>query len=284
MQFGMPTLIENSTLEDNIALCQSLGLKFIELNMNFPEYQVDKLEQIERLTEAAGAAGIYYTIHLDENLNIADFNPLVSDAYLETARRTIDVARRLIPLRDRYGDSTQPLTVNMHMHHGIYITLPDRKVQMYDRDFETYMSSFEAFRAKSEEWVGDSDIVIVIENTDGFRDYEKKAIEYLLESPKFGLTWDIGHSRAVGEKDVPFIMEHSDRLMHFHIHDGSEIPPKNHLALGDGEIDLADRLSLAESRNARCVLETKTVEALRKSVEWLLAEKLGRISEVGKSL
>ncbi len=280
----MPTLIENSTLEDNIALCQSLGLKFIELNMNFPEYQVDKLEQIDRLTEAAGAAGIYYTIHLDENLNIADFNPLVSDAYLETVRRTIDVARRLIPLRDRYGDSTQPITVNMHMHHGIYITLPDRKVQMYDRDFETYMSSFEAFRAKSEEWVGDSDIVIVIENTDGFRDYEKKAIEYLLESPKFGLTWDIGHSRAVGEKDVPFIMEHSDRLMHFHIHDGSEIPPKNHLALGDGEIDLADRLSLAESRNARCVLETKTVEALRKSVEWLLAEKLGRISEVGKSL
>lgn len=272
IQFGMPTLIENSTLEDNIALCQSLGLKFIELNMNFPEYQVDKLEQIERLTEAAGAAGIYYTIHLDENLNIADFNPLVSDAYLETVRRTIDVARRLIPLRDRYGDSTQPLTVNMHMHHGIYITLPDRKVQMYDRDFETYMSSFEAFRAKSEEWVGDSDIVIVIENTDGFRDYEKKAIEYLLESPKFGLTWDIGHSRAVGEKDVPFIMEHSDRLMHFHIHDGSEIPPKNHLALGDGEIDLADRLSLAESRNARCVLETKTVEALRKSVEWLHAE------------
>lgn len=284
IQFGMPTLIENSTLEDNIALCQSLGLKFIELNMNFPEYQVDKLEQIDRLTEAAGAAGIYYTIHLDENLNIADFNPLVSDAYLETVRRTIDVARRLIPLRDRYGDSTQPITVNMHMHHGIYITLPDRKVQMYDRDFETYMSSFEAFRAKSEEWVGDSDIVIVIENTDGFRDYEKKAIEYLLESPKFGLTWDIGHSRAVGEKDVPFIMEHSDRLMHFHIHDGSEIPPKNHLALGDGEIDLADRLSLAESRNARCVLETKTVEALRKSVEWLLAEKLGRISEVGKSL
>ena len=36
MQFGMPTLIENKTLEDNIALCKRLGLKFIELNMNFP--------------------------------------------------------------------------------------------------------------------------------------------------------------------------------------------------------------------------------------------------------
>ena len=269
MQFGMPTLIENKTLEENIDLCSSLGLKFIELNMNFPEYQVDELEQTNRLIDLADKAGIYYTIHLDENLNIADFNRLVSEAYLETVRRSIEVAKALLPLRDLYGDASQPLTLNMHMHHGIYITLPDRKVQMYDRDFDTYMKSFSVFREKCEEWIGDSDIMIAVENTDGFREYEKKAIEFLLESPKFGLTWDIGHSKATGEKDVPFIMSHKDHLIHFHIHDGSEVPPRNHLALGDGEIDLKERISLAKERNARCVLETKTIEALKKSVLWL---------------
>lgn len=269
MQFGMPTLIENKTLEDNINLCSSLGLNFIELNMNFPEYQVDLLEETDRLIEFADKAGIYYTIHLDENLNIADFNRLVSDAYLETVRRSIEVTKALLPLRDSYGDASQPLTLNMHMHHGIYITLPDRKVQMYDRDFDTYMKSFSVYREKCEEWIGDSDIMIAVENTDGFREYEKKAIEFLLESPKFGLTWDIGHSKATGEKDVPFIMSHKDHLIHFHIHDGSAVPPRNHLALGDGEIDLKERLSLAEQRNARCVLETKTIEALKKSVLWL---------------
>ena len=269
MQFGMPTLIEDKTLEDNINLCSSLGLNFIELNMNFPEYQVDLLEETDRLIEFADKAGIYYTIHLDENLNIADFNRLVSDAYLETVRRSIEVTKALLPLRDSYGDASQPLTLNMHMHHGIYITLPDRKVQMYDRDFDTYMKSFSVFREKCEEWIGDSDIMIAVENTDGFREYEKKAIEFLLESPKFGLTWDIGHSKATGEKDVPFIMSHKDHLIHFHIHDGSEVLPRNHLALGDGEIDLKERLSLAEQRNARCVLETKTIEALKKSVLWL---------------
>lgn len=272
IQFGMPTLIENSTLEDNIALCRSLGLQFIELNMNFPEYQADQIGQTDRLFSLAEKAGIHYTIHLDENLNIADFNRLVSEAYLETVRRCIEAAGKLLALRDRYGDSRQPLTLNMHMNHGIFITLPDRKVQMYDRDFETYMKSFELFRSRCEEWIGGSDIRVVIENTDGFRGYEKKAIEYLLASPVFGLTWDIGHSRAAGEKDVPFIMEHQDRLMHFHIHDGTENPPRNHLALGDGEIGLADRLKLAESRNARCVLETKTIEALKKSVQWLKRE------------
>ena len=269
MQFGMPTLIENRTLQDNIDLCKSLGLQFIELNMNFPEYQADMLEQTELFTGPAEKAGIYYTVHLDENLNIADFNQLVTDAYLETVRRSIEVLKKLLPLRDAYGDKSQPLTLNMHMHHGIYITLPDRKVQMYERDFDTYIASFAKFRSLCEEWIGESGIKIAVENTDGFREYEKKAIEYLLESPVFGLTWDIGHSKATGEKDVPFIMDHKDRLIHFHIHDGSEQPPKNHLALGDGEIDLASRLVLAKNRGARCVLETKTVEALKKSVEWL---------------
>ena len=269
MQFGMPTLIENHTLEDNVNLCESLGLKFIELNMNFPEYQVEKLEDTDYLKSLADKAGIYYTIHLDENLNIADFNQLVTDAYLETVRRTIEVAKKLLILRDKYGDKTQPLTINMHMHHGIYITLPDKKVQMYERDFDTYMKSFETFRNKCEKWIGESDIKICIENTDGFKEYEKKAIEYLLGSPKFGLTWDIGHSKAVKEIDVPFILQNKDRLVHFHIHDGKEEPPKNHLALGDGEINLAERLNLASERNARCVLETKTIEALKNSAKWL---------------
>lgn len=272
MQFGMPTLIENRTLEDNINLCSRLGLDFIELNMNFPEYQLETLERTDFLLDAGGRKKIYFTIHLDENLNVADFNSLVSEAYLETVRRTINAAKKLVPLCKKYGDKNQPLTLNMHMNHGIYITLPDKKVRMYERDFETYLKSYERFKSKCGEWIGDADIKIVVENTDGFMDYEKHAIEMLLESPHFALTWDIGHSKAVHEIDVPFIMEHVDRLIHFHIHDGSENPPKNHLALGDGEIDIAERLRLAGSCNARCVLETKTVAALEKSVDYL---KLG---------
>ena len=269
LQFGMPTLIENRSLQENIALCSDLGLKFIELNMNYPEYQLKALEQTEVFLEAAGQAGIHYTIHLDENLDIADFNPLVSKAYLETVRRTIEVAKKMLPLKNRFGNPVQPLILNMHMNHGIHITLPDRKVQMYERDFDAYMRSFTEFCSSCEDWIGSEDIRISIENTDGFREYEKKAIEYLLESPVFTLTWDIGHSKAVHEKDVPFIQKHQDRLAHFHIHDGTEAPPKNHLALGDGEIDLAERLRLAESLNTRCVLETKTSEALSQSVSWL---------------
>ena len=274
MQFGVPTLIENKRLEENLALCLELGLNFIELNMNFPEYQIDSLENTEHFIRAADWAELYYTIHLDEALNIADFNPLVRQAYLETTRRTIEVAKKLLFLRDKYGDKSQPLTINMHMHHGIFVTLPDRKVQLYDRDFEIYMKYFTDFKNLCEKWIDGADIKIALENTDGFRDYEKKAIEMLLESPAFVLTWDIGHSKACGENDVPFILSHKDKLKHFHIHDGRENPPKNHLALGDGEIDLKARLRTAAECGARCVLETKTIEALKKSTGWLQKEEI----------
>lgn len=286
MQFGMPTLIENSTLDENICLCKGLNLHFLELNMNFPEYQSWDTDEFYR---AAEEAGLYYTIHLDENLNIADFNPLVADAYLETVKRTIEAAKKWMPLWERYGDKSQPLVINMHMHHGIHITLPDRKVQMYDRNFDVYLDSFRKFRSLCEEWIGGSDLIISIENTGGFRGYEKRAIEDLLESPKFGLTWDIGHSKATGERDVPFLMEHADRLRHFHIHDGiakrGAQGGRAHLALGDGEIDIRQMLSMAGARNARCVLETKTIAALKKSVAYLNGVSgLGRKNGEGHEL
>lgn len=268
-EFGIPTLIENRTLEENISLCKELGLSFIELNMNFPEYQLDKLEDTEFFRKKADEAGIYYTIHLDENLNIADFNPLVNEAYLKTVRRTIIAAKQFTELKNKYGNKNQPLIINMHMNHGIHITLPDRKVHMYERDFETYITAFQHFTDCCERWTDGTDIKISIENTSGFREYEKRAIELMLRSSCFVLTWDIGHSKATRETDMSFILSHKDKLKHFHIHDGTENPPRDHLALGDGEIDLRERLMLAEECNARCVLETKTIEALKKSVGWL---------------
>lgn len=64
MQFGMPTLIENRTLEDNLVLCRELGLSFVELNMNFPEYQVQDLEYTDALKEFAEKAG-FCDVHRD---------------------------------------------------------------------------------------------------------------------------------------------------------------------------------------------------------------------------
>lgn len=256
LQFGMPTLIEIDGLEDTIILCKKLGLSFVELNMNLPQYQVERLENIPYLKSLKEKYRIGYTIHLDENLNICDFNKAVAAAYIDTVVRTIRVAQALnVPI------------LNMHMNHGVHFTLPDRKVLLFEEYFEDYMESWEKFRAICEKSIGDSDIKICIENTNGYRDYEKTAIEYLLQSEVFGLTWDIGHSNAVANIDEKFILANRDKLRHFHIHDS--LGGNDHMILGAGEIDLAQRFCIAKECQCRCVVETKTMEALNKSVLWL---------------
>ena len=44
MDFGMPVLLELDTLEQNAALCRELGLSFVELNMNLPQYQLGEMK------------------------------------------------------------------------------------------------------------------------------------------------------------------------------------------------------------------------------------------------
>lgn len=256
--FGMPTLIENRDLAENISLCRELGLDFIELNMNFPEFQLDSMPDADELKRVKEEYGLFFTLHLDEKMNAADFNPLVRQAYTETALRAIELA----------GAISAPV-INMHMNPGVYITLPDRKEYLYARGKDIYLSYLASFRDLCTEKIGNSDVKICVENTDGWRDFEREAVDMLLESPAFRITWDIGHSKATGEKDLPFLTAREDRLYHFHIHDGSETPPRNHLALGDGCIPLEERLALAAKHGCRCVLETKTVQALRTSVCWL---------------
>lgn len=256
MIFGMPTLIELDSLEDTVMLCSKLGLKFVELNMNLPQYQLDRINNIEEIAKMGDENNIFFTIHLDENLNVCDFNRLVSKAYTDTVLRTISIARSL----------NSPI-LNMHMNHGVHFTLPDKKVCLFDKYFDEYMNGIKDFRKVCENAIGDSDIKICIENTDGYKSYEQKAIEYLLDSKVFGLTWDIGHSNSSGNVDEKFIMKHKDKLMHFHIHDS--MGKKDHMTLGTGTIDINQRLSIADSLNCRCVVETKTVEALSESVGWI---------------
>lgn len=256
LRFGMPTLIEIDDLEDTMRFCRELGLAFIELNMNLPQYQADRLENISYLKSLKEKYGIGYTIHLDENLNACDFNKAVAAAYADTVERTVRAARAL----------DAPI-LNLHMNHGVHFTLPERKVFLFEQYFEDYMESWKKFCAVCESAIGDSEIKICIENTDGYKDFEKSAMEYALQSDAFGLTWDIGHSHSSANIDEKFILAQGDKLRHFHIHDG--LGKSNHLALGDGEIDLFQRLSIAESRQCRCVIETKTAESLKKSAAWL---------------
>ena len=256
MDYGMPTLIEHNNLLQSMELCAKLGLQFVELNMNLPMYQVDRLKDSKYFMELANRYQVYYTIHLDETLDICNYNSKVAKAWMGTVIDTIDIAKKLhVPV------------LNLHMNYGVYFTLPGQRIYLYDQYREDYLSNLRHFRELCEREIGSELILISIENTEGYTDFQKQAINMLLESKIFSLTWDIGHSFLAKDSDVPFIFSQKEKLRHMHIHDGKE--GKNHLALGKGEIELNKYLTIAKDSDCRCVVETKTIKALEASVEWL---------------
>ena len=223
IQLGMPTLIEHSSLDQSLALCLELGLDFVELNMNLPEYQLDNINASD-VVEMLANTGKYLTIHLDENINVCDFNNAIADAYLNTVLHSIKFAAKI----------NSPI-INMHIADGVYITLPERKVYLYEQYFDRYMDKLRIFRDACDVAVARSNVKICIENCGKYHDFQRRGIMLLLESPRFALTYDIGHDYLAGRRNEAFILSNSERLAHMHVHDATS--SSVHLPIGDGELD-----------------------------------------------
>lgn len=256
LAFGMPMLLELGSIRNNAAFCRRLGLDFLELNMNLPVCQLEKLGKVQNLREIAEKYGIYYTLHLDENLNVSDFNESVAAVYRDVVNSAVLLAKNLnVP------------TLTMHMNPGVYYTMPEKRVYLFEQYKDVYKEKIKIFRDMCEKTADGDDIHVCVENTSGFTDFQKEAVALLLESGTFGLTFDVGHCHTMGNADEKFILDRKEKLRHFHLHDAAGI--KDHLALGDGEINLTERMVLAAERDCRCLIEVKTMAALEKSVKWL---------------
>ena len=252
--FGMPSMIELNTVAESVALCKELGLSFLELNTNFPNQQLHLLDPAE-LKKQAQEAGIFYTIHLNDELYVADFNPHVSQGYRDAVREAI-----------AFAQNVGAPVLNMHLCTGAKYTMPDRKVYFYEAYEAQYLEEITDFRDLCTQFIGDAPIRICVENTSGYLPFQKKALEILLQSPAFGLTLDIGHNCCAGNVDEPWILSHSDRLLHMHLHDVTD-GKNDHMPFGTGNIDLPKYLAMAENRTA--VLEVKTIAGLRQTIHWL---------------
>ncbi len=255
LELGMPTLAELPAVDACAALCQSLGFQFVELNMNLPEYQPGRLDE-RMLAATREQSGVYFTLHLDENLNVCDFNPYVADAYVRTALEAIALAKRHgIPI------------INMHLNEGVHFKLPDQRLYLFEQYRDVYLEKLGLFRRLCEDAIGGSSVRICVENTDGWRSFAQRGIDLLLESEVFGLTLDVGHSYCASGADETFILARADRLAHMHLHDANDITC--HLPLGSGVLDLPAKVALAEQTGCRAVVEVKTVQGLWQAKEWL---------------
>ncbi len=256
MKFGMPTLVECRDIFECRDVAKKNGLDFIEINMSFPQY-LPKALDVDKLLEITENDGISYTIHADEMLNPFDFNDKVSECYFDVMRDTIRFAKQVnIPV------------INMHLLKGVYVTLPGKVILLSDVYFENYKEKVGQFIKMCEEEIGNSPLKIVIENVDSnpFTESQIKVLPMFLSSPVFGLTLDTGHELCLNFTDSHVFDEYPEKLIHMHLHDAKGMSA--HLPYGDGDVEVEKKLSMLKRGNT-CLIEVKTIEGLKTSVNYL---------------
>ncbi|MGD9569349.1 MAG: sugar phosphate isomerase/epimerase family protein [Sedimentibacter sp.] len=256
MKIGMPALVEYNTLNELVDLCLKLKLNFIELNMNLPYNFIENLEPqvLRKITEETN---IEFTIHMPDDADLGTFYESVRRGYVKLFSDTIDWAKRA-------GVSL----LNMHIIEGAKMTLPDKKVYIYEQYSEEFQNNFtksiEALSLKAD----GSHIVLAIENSNNFgKSHIQKALNKSILLPNVMLTWDTGHDAISKFTDKKYLMLHENKIAHMHLHDA--IGNSDHQVLFEGELNILELLNFAEKKNLRVLVEVKTKEALEKSINIL---------------
>ena len=78
MKFGMPAMIEYTSIEENIKLAKKLNLSFVELNLDLPYCVLNN-----KLRTLAKKYNIEFTVHLSEKLDVGELDNDIREAYLK---------------------------------------------------------------------------------------------------------------------------------------------------------------------------------------------------------
>jgi len=247
--------MEAPHLHQALALAQELSLDFVEINSNLPLYHTQSLD-IDKTRSLLERFGISLTLHTEEFLHLTDLNPVIRRFNLDLLLSEIAVAKEIgIPL------------LNLHLLNGVENTLPSRVVILFDAYREQFLQGVIELRDRCTEAVGDTGMILSIENLNGYCAAVQDAIDLLLQSPVFALTWDIGHDHCAANVDAPQWLRHTKRVKHLHLHDAKGKKP--HLPLGEGELDLQSWFDFATEQGSSVVLEVKDEPGLRKSMDYI---------------
>ncbi len=250
--FGIPVLIGHQDLRPNLELCRELGLDFVELNVNLPYSFPENISSREM--RAAMKDGMRFSVHLHDELDLGSLQPSVRQGHLERCEEVL-----------RWGSRHGVFLINLHLNPGVYFTLPDRKVWVYQRYLDEHIDSLNSSLSRLSSLAGSLGIRICLENTGHFvLPFMRRAVESVLDLPSVGLCWDIGHDGRSGFGEEDFMIGHIDRVWHMHFHDWDG--RSDHQIPYTGRLDCDRYLRTASERDMSVLVEVKTEEAVRTAV------------------
>jgi len=250
--FGIPVLIGFQELRPNLDLCRDLGLDFVELNVNLPYSFPENVSSRE--VRSAMKEGMRFTVHLHDELDLGSLQPAVRQGHLERCEEAL-----------RWGSRHGVFLINLHLNPGVYFTLPDRKVWVYERYLDEYVESLNGSLSRLSSLAESLDIRICLENTGHFAlPFMRRAAESVIDLPNVGLCWDVGHDGRSGFKEEDFMLSHLDRVWHMHFHDWDG--KSDHQIPYTGQLDCDRYLRSAREKGMSVLVEVKTEEAVRTAV------------------
>ena len=256
MRFGMPTLIEITDLKQTVKLCQELGLNFIELNMNMPQFCPESIDS-SQLKRISRETGIDFTIHLPDETDLASFHDSMRLGHIERCKEAIIWAAK-----------SGIRLINLHINNGVYFTLPDRRVYIYAANSALFTERVVHSFTELYQLAQQRGVELCVENCADFGiKHIAETVELLLQKGLVKLTWDLGHDAISGSCDCKFIKAHIGDLIHMHLHDWDG--RYDHQIPFSGKINIQERLQIAMDNKLSVVIEVKTIDALRESVRRL---------------
>ena len=253
MKLGMPALVEYTSINQLIELCMKLKLNFIELNMNLPYNFINNINPTE-LRKISKETNIEFTMHMPDEADLGSFYESVREGYVKLFSDTID-----------WSKEAGVKLLNLHIIEGAKMTLPHKKVYIYDQYSEEFTANFIKSISILSKKAQENKIILAIENSSNFgKEFIQNTLDKALTFHNIKLTWDTGHDAVSSFTDQKYLMLHKNDIAHMHLHDAKGT--RDHQILFEGELDIIELVKFAEQMNIKTLIEVKTADALIKSI------------------
>ena len=255
MKYGMPTLFEFNSIEENLDWCKKLGLDFLELNLDLPYCLPENIN-----IEAVKKYDLEITVHLSEKLEIGEINEESRKSGLKLALKQMDFFVKNLNVKK----------FNIHIDRGVYFNIDGKKNFIFEKYADLYNKSIDCSMKELSEFAVANNVEILFENV-SVSNPTQKSFENVKNYAGLYYTLDIGHDERNKNIMSNYFAQDEQMIHHIHLHDTDG--NKDHFELGSGIIDKKKFLDMAKRLGVGVVIEVKSLTALKNSIDYI--KKIG---------
>ncbi len=254
------------------------GFQCVELNQTAPNFSPEKYSPIQRKRLKNYEFPIL--IHAPQNISLFNLSKKALDGTLEQIYEIIDFAQEI-----------SARTITLHLGSAFLISIGGKMLWTHHIMSQKFASTLEYALLKLIEYANQK-VFLCIENTSGFRyEISQSIMTKLLSTQNVHLTWDIGHTHILKnkqsvsnannstkvyspassikrEEEEKFFLKFLNKVREVHLHDNNGIWDE-HGIIGTGTIDFKHYFEMLKSIDPYFILEIRPKERALESLHIL---------------